>query len=261
MHIPFLNEGVAGDHSPFTVIFTHSMDEVFVDLGLFSITKFTVNMWLGAALLVGAIMLAQKTSMIPKGAFRFLFEELYHFIRDEMVYPTMGKDHGRRLLPFFLTIFSFILTLNLLGMVPIPVIGGAATSNLGFTLSLAAAVLALSIGGGLILNGPMGFVKSFVPSGLPFVLIPVIFALEVFGFFIKHTVLAVRLFANMIAGHMVVGAFIGLIFLFHSIWMAGVSIPLALFISFIELLVAFLQAYVFTLLAVLFVGSTVHPDH
>ena len=269
--IPFL-EG----ESPFsfTTIFAHNMDQVILKLGpmvfseeiggpagIFSVTKYTLNLWVASALLLLCVIVAQKTSAIPKGVFRFLFEKLFLFIRDELVYPTMGAKHGKAFLPFFMTVFSLILTLNLVGMVPLPVIGGATTSNLGFTLPIALSVLVVSIGGGLMVNGPGGFIKSFIPSGLPTAIVPVIFLLELAGFFIKHSVLAVRLFANMLGGHLVTGAFLGLIFLFQSYGMSAVSVPMALFIGFIELLVAFLQAYVFTLLAVLFIGGTVHPDH
>ena len=256
LEIPFLEGG-----SPFGYIFAHNMDEVFVDLGIFSITKYTLNLWLASGLLLMCVTLAKKTTAIPQGVFRYLFESLFLFIRDELVYPTMGAKHGRVFLPFFMTVFSLILTLNLVGMFPLPYIGGATTSNIGFTIPMALAVLIGSIGGGLIVNGPGGFVKSFIPSGLPTAIVPVIFILELVGFFIKHGVLAIRLFANMLGGHLVTGAFLGLIFLFQSYGVAGASIPMAVFIGFIELLVAFLQAYVFTLLAVLFIGGTVHPDH
>jgi F-type H+-transporting ATPase subunit a len=143
----------------------------------------------------------------------------------------------------------------------IPLLFGTATSNLGMTGLLALSVLLLSIGAGIKENGVGGFLHSFLPPGIPKALLPVIFALEVIGFFIKHGVLAIRLFANMIAGHLVIGAFLATIFIAKSYAMAGIAVPLALFASVLELLVCFLQAYVFTMLSVLFVGGTVHPEH
>ncbi len=131
-----------------------------------------------------------------------------------MVRPTMGGHHGDRFVPFFCTLFSAILVMNLLGMVP----GlGTATSNLMVTGALAAIVLLVSILSGLVIH-KSHFLHLFVPSGLPKAIVPLLFVLELVGFFIKHAVLAVRLFANMIAGHLVIGAFLGLIFLFKSIW-------------------------------------------
>ncbi len=255
---------VAAEHggNPFDYIFHHALDDAFgLGRSIVSPSKFTWTMLLAAGLLILAARAANKTSAAPQGFFRGIFESLYFFIRDEMVYPTMGAHHGRAFVPFFMTIFSFILTLNLLGMVPIPGIGGAVTATLGFTVPMALVILAVSIGAGIKYNGPAGFVKGFIPPGLPKLLVPVIFFLEIIGFFVKHGVLAVRLFANMLAGHMVIGAFFGLIFLFNAYWMAVPSVLLALAISFLELLVAFLQAYVFTLLSVLFIGATVHPEH
>lgn len=159
--------------------------------------------------------------------------------------------------PFFCTLFVFIFTLNLLGIVP----GcGTATSNLFVTGALAGIVLLVSVGSGIVFHGEK-FFTLFVPSGVPKFVVPLLFILELFGFFIKHAVLMVRLFANMIAGHLIIGSFLGLIFLFKSYGVAGPSVLLALFVTFLELLVAFLQAYVFTLLSVLFVGGMVHPEH
>ncbi|MEQ8766763.1 MAG: F0F1 ATP synthase subunit A [Planctomycetota bacterium] len=248
--------------NPFDYIFHHALDDAFgMGSTPVSPSKFTLTMLVGAGLLLLAARSMNTESAVPKGRLRGIFESLYFFIRDELVYPTMGEHHGRVFVPFFMTVFSFILTLNLLGMVPIPGIGGAVTATLGFTLPMALVILAVSIGAGIKYNGPAGFLKGFIPPGLPVWLVPAIFALEIIGFFIKHGVLAVRLFANMLAGHMVIGAFLGLIFLFNAYWMAVPSVLLALAISFLELLVAFLQAYVFTLLSVLFIGATVHPEH
>ena len=160
-----------------------------------------------------------------------------------------------------MTMFSFIFTMNLIGLVPIPKIGGAATGTLGSTIALAAIVFLVSTIAGIKYNGIGGFFKCFAPSGVPAFVMPLLFVIELIGYVIKHAVLAIRLFANMLAGHLVLGAFLGLIFVYKSYAMSAVSIPLALFISFLELLVAFLQAYVFTLLSALFIGGTVHPDH
>ena len=258
MLLPFLT-GDAGN--PIAEIFAHNMDHPMVHLGPVSITKFTLNMWVAAGILALALAKADKKTMVPKGRLRGLFESIYFFVRDEIVYPIMGEHHGHSFMPLFLTLFSFIFVTNLVGMIPLPGIGGAATSTLGLTIPLALTVFVVSIGAGIWYNGPFGFLKGFLPPGVPFFVLPILFPIEILGFVIKHGVLAIRLFANMLAGHLVLGGFLGLIFVFKSYGAVGIALPLALFISLLELLVCFLQAYVFTLLATLFIGGAVHPEH
>lgn len=236
--------------------FQHALDHQFGDG---PVSKFKIMLLLGAVLAACAGYVSMRNrSAVPSGVIRNLIESIVLFIRDGMVRPTMGH-HGDRFVPFFCTMFLFIVFVNYLGIVPIPIIGGTATSNLMVTGALAATVLAVSIGSGFALHGPGGFVKLFVPHGLPAPLAPLLFVLEFVGMFIKHGVLMVRLFANMLAGHLVIGAFIGLIFMYEL--PALPALLLALLIMTVELLVAFLQAYVFTLLSTLFVGAMVHPDH
>jgi F-type H+-transporting ATPase subunit a len=245
--------------NPFEYVLHHNMDAPL--FSAVAITKFTANMLLSAAILIGLVLITNKRSMVPSGFLRNTFEGLYTFIRDDMVYPAMGEKDGRAMMPFFLTLFSFILTMNLVGMLPLPVIGGAATSQLSLTVVLAASVLLLSIGMGIAKTGIGGFFGHFMPSGVPGAILPLIVVIEFFGFFVKHAVLAVRLMANMLGGHLVVGAFIGMIVLFKSYAMAGFSVPMMVFVNLLEILVAFIQAYVFTLLSAMFIGGTMHPDH
>lgn len=243
---------------PIKWIFIHNMD---VPMGPIGISKLTLNMWLSAVLLGLMMFLARKDGLVPSGKLRGIFEMIYFFIRDDIVYPIMGEHHGKSFLPFFMTLFSFLFMMNLIGLVPLPGIGGAATGTLGLTIPMAVIVFMVSTIAGIKYNGVGGFLKGFLPSGVPAFVIPLLFPIEIIGYVIKHAVLAIRLFANMLAGHLVLGGFLGLIFVYETYAMSVVSIPLALFISFLELLVAFLQAYVFTLLSALFIGGTVHPDH
>ena len=222
------------------------------------LSNFAFMIGLAAVVVLAICLLTNKKSLVPTGFFRNALEGMVLMIRG-MVRNTMGH-HGDRLIPFFCTLFIFILTMNVLGMIPIPGVGGTATSNLNVTGMLAGIVVLVSIASGFITQGPGGFLKLFVPGGLPVALVPVLFTLEFVGFFIKHGVLMVRLFANMLAGHLVIGAFLGLIGDVGT-QMAILSVPLSLFVSLLEVLVAFLQAYVFTLLSVLFIGAMVHPDH
>lgn len=251
--LPFLAEGDP-NQTQVEYAFNHALSH---HLGGTIISNAMVMIAISAVLILMIVAMIDRRSLVPRGVFRNAMESIALFIRG----MTREAHLPDKFVPLFATFFVFILTMNLLGMVPIPVIGNTATSNLNVTGALAAIVLLVSIVSGLVYQGPGGFVKLFIPGGLPAALVPVLFVLEFVGFFIKHGVLMVRLFANMLAGHLVIGAFLGLIGDMESVGMAALSVPLSLFVACLELLVAFLQAYVFTLLGVLFVGGMVHADH
>jgi F-type H+-transporting ATPase subunit a len=185
------------------------------------------------------------------------------WVRDEMVVPNMGKETGNKLLPFFLCMFFFILFMNVLGLVP----GSAtATSSIFVTAALAAITLLSMVFGGMIVQGPIAFWKNLVPH-VPLPLWPLMFVVELVGLMVKPFALTVRLFANMTGGHLVVLSFMGLIFFFAGMSPAigyGVS-PIAVgfgvFVMIIEIFVAMLQAYIFTLLSILFIQASIHPEH
>lgn len=189
-----------------------------------------------------------------------LAEEYVLFIRDGMVLPNMGKE-GKNFLPYFCTLFLFILFVNLAGMIPEM---KTATSNISVTAALALCSGGLILYSGLKFHGIVGFLKGFVPSGTPGWLVPLIFPLEVVSLVIKVCVLAIRLFANMLSGHMVLICLLLIIFIvgqMHIAAGAGALVPamcLEIFMTCLELLVAFLQAYVFTLLTAIFAGSVIH---
>ena len=178
----------------------------------------------------------------------------------------MGPEDGRRFLPFFLYVFFFIAFGNLLGLIPNSV---TSSSTIFVTGALAFVTFALMIGGGILRQGPGAFFKNLVPHGVPVFMVPLLFPLEVFGLVVKPVALAIRLFANMLAGHLVLYSFLGLIFLFakmveQSILSYPLAIPgvgLAVFIFIIESFVALLQAYIFTLLSCIFIQQSLHPDH
>lgn len=186
------------------------------------------------------------------------------WVRDEMVFPSMGRERGTKFLPFFLTLFFFILFMNLLGLVP----GGVtATASVWVTAALATITLFSMLVFGMVIQGPLAFWKNLVPH-VPLVLWPLMFAIELVGLVIKPFALTVRLFANMNGGHMVVLSFLGLVFFFAKTAGAGVGwgiSPLALgfavFIMIIEAFVAVLQAFIFTQLSILFIQTSVHPEH
>ncbi|HVO33174.1 MAG TPA: F0F1 ATP synthase subunit A [Elusimicrobiota bacterium] len=216
-----------------------------------------VMLLVAAALVtVGTLTARAQSGAVSTGWANF-FEMIIVYIRDEIVRPNLG-ERGDKYLPYFLTLFFFILTCNLLGLVPF---GMTATSNVAVTGALAALTFLMIISSGIFEHGPVHFLQSFVPSGLPWWLVPVIFFFEVLGLFTKAFALCVRLFANMIAGHIAILVIISLIFLFRTLWLAPISIVAAAAVSLLEVFICFLQAYVFTLLTALFVGAAVNPQH
>jgi len=194
-----------------------------------------------------------------------LFAGFAKWVRDEIVHPAMGRESGDRFLPFFLTLFFFILFMNLLGLVP----GSAtATASIFVTAALAAMTLVAMIACGMIAQGPIAFWKNLVPH-VPLVLWPMMFVVELVGLMIKPCALMIRLFANMTGGHLVVLTCMGLIMFFAEggskavvgYGSAPVAVGFAVFIMIIESFVACLQAYIFTMLSVLFVQASIHPEH
>ncbi|MEW6074375.1 MAG: F0F1 ATP synthase subunit A [Planctomycetota bacterium] len=188
------------------------------------------------------------------------------WIRDEMVYPVMGKKMGRRFLPYFLCVFFFIMFMNVMGLVPFSV---TATASIFVTGALALTTLVAILACGMIAQGPIAFWKNLVPH-VPLVLWPLMFFVEVLGLLVKPFALMIRLFANMNGGHMVVLSFMGLIFYLARPEMWGVAggwgavpigIGFAVFIMIIEAFVALLQAYIFTQLSIIFVNASIHPEH
>ncbi len=190
-------------------------------------------------------------------------EVLVFFIRDEVAVKAMGED-GRRFTPLLLTFFFFILVAALLGLLPFALVS---TSNLAVTMALAMVSFAAQQAAGIWRHGFLGHLRHLVPAGLPLWLLPVMVPIEILGMFTKPFALMVRLFANMLAGHMVIAMLLLLIPLLASInplfgWaVVPVSLSLALFIMLLELLVAFVQAFIFTLLTAIFIGLYAGPGH
>jgi F-type H+-transporting ATPase subunit a len=219
------------------------------------ITKHTIMLVTAAILLLVLLLpLRRIRGGVPHGMGNFL-EMLIIFIRDEVIYPNLGEKDGRKYLPYFLTIFFFILFANLLGMVPY---GSTPTGNISVTAGLAGISLLVMIGSGVARWGLFGYLGSFIPHGVPAFVIPILFPIEIIGILVKHFALSIRLFANMLAGHAVISVFLALI---SSFAIAPISIIGSVAISMLELFVAALQAYIFTMLSSLFIGGALHPEH
>ena len=224
------------------------------------VSKAVLMMLIAAVSLVALFGFAMRRSRLagaPSGVTNAL-EAVVLFIRDDVAVAAMGKTWGRRFTPFLCTLFFFILACNLLGMLP----GSyTATSNLNVTAALSLMTLGLIVVCGMIAQGPVGYMKHMVPAGTPLLLAPLVVLIEILSLLVKPIALTIRLGANMTAGHIVILVMLSFIFVFKSVFVAGLSIPLAVAITILELIVAFIQAYVFTLLSSIFIGMVVHPSH
>jgi F-type H+-transporting ATPase subunit a len=234
----------------------------------FKITKFMV-IELAVAILLALFFIGLAKSIrggrLPRGRFGNILEAMLLYFRDKVARPCIGGHDADRFVPFLWTIFFFVLGCNLFGMIPWM---GSPTGSLATTAALALTTFIVVVSAGVHKLGGWGWVKSLVPHmDLPLpVKIPMLilmFPIEVLGLLIKHSVLAVRLLANMMGGHVVLAVIIAFIgasaqsLLWWAVTPASVLGATAL--SMLELLVAFLQAYIFTFLSALFIGMTVHP--
>lgn len=232
----------------------------------FSITKHVVYQLLVAVLLmVMLIKLARSyrrgagRKTAPRGRWKNMWEVMVTYIRDEVAKPNLGH-HYKKYLPYLLSVFFFILFANLIGLIPF---GATATANITVTATLAGFTFVMTQMAGTKEH----WQHIFWPPG-PLLIKPLMIPVEILGLFTKPFALAIRLFANMVAGHMVLLNIIGLIFLFTAGfgvaagWAATVfSVMFSLFIYALELLVAFIQAYVFTILSALFIGMAIVEHH
>jgi F-type H+-transporting ATPase subunit a len=223
-----------------------------------SITNHVVMLWIAALFLILLFWLAFRTKRVAPSGVGALLEMLVMFIRDQVAIANMGEKQGKRFTPLLVTFFFFILTCNLMGLIPL---FSTATGNVNVTLALALVTFLSTQVFGIMESGFIGYYKSLVPHGVPFYLWPLMFVIEIMGLIAKHVALTIRLFANMTAGHIVLFAFLGLIIMFKSFMISPVSIGFGVFVYFLELLVAFIQAYIFTVLSSLFIGMAVHPEH
>ncbi|MDA3954076.1 MAG: F0F1 ATP synthase subunit A [Bacteroidales bacterium] len=207
----------------------------------------------------------EREGKAPKGL-QSLLEPLILFIRDDVAKPSIGEKHYEKFTPFLLTIFFFILINNLLGLVPILPGGANVTGNITVTMALALFTFFITT----ITGNKNYWSHIFNTPGVPWWLklpLPLIPFIELFGVFIKPFVLMVRLFANISAGHIIVLGFFSLIFIFGNMstalgWVVSpVSIIFTIFMSILEILVAFIQAYVFTILSAIYFGMASEESH
>ena len=224
----------------------------------FSVTKSLFMMIVSSLLLIIVLLKAafsNSKNKVPRGVGNFI-ETIIVFIRDEIVIPNMGKE-GIKMLPFFLTIFFFILFANFVGLVPFM---AQPTKNINVTAGLALITFSTTQIMGVKKNGFLGYFKGLVPHGVPAFVLPIMIIVEFIGLFTKPFALLMRLFANITAGSIIILSLISLIFIMNY---AGIliAVPFSIFIYCLEIFVALLQAYIFTMLSVIFINMAMHQEH
>jgi F-type H+-transporting ATPase subunit a len=228
--------------------------ESIVDL---SITKNVAQMLLSVVVLfllftsIARSYQKHGVTSAPKGKQSF-FEPLIVFVRDDIAKGNIGEK-SEKFVPYLLSVFFLILINNVFGMIPI---GANLTGNIAFTLTLSVFTLIITN-----INGKKTYWSHIFLPHAPKAIWPILIPIEIVGILTKPFALMIRLFANMTAGHIIIISLIGLIFVFKTLYIAPVSVAFALFIDVLECLVAFLQAYIFTMLTALFIGSAVEEHH
>lgn len=242
-------------------IMGHIVDHPLVHIEIFgfdlSITKHVLMMWVVAAIMIAMFVAAfRKPKLVPHGLANF-FEFIIEYLEKEVMQPYLGS-HTRHYAPYLLTAFFFILMCNLLGLVP-----GAATATGNISVTAAMALLTFSMVqiAGIKNHGLVGYFKGLIPPGLPIFILPIMVPVELISLCTKHFALAIRLFANMVAGHVVIFALLLIIFTFKSYVIGAVTLGGILFVSLLEILIALIQAYIFTILSSVFIGMAVHQEH
>ncbi len=225
-----------------------------------SITKNISSMLLVAIIMLLVFLSVTKAykkrpGQAPKGIQSF-FEPIILFIKDDIAIPNIGKKY-ERYLPYLLTVFFFIWFNNMLGVIPIFPGSANVTGNIAVTMVLAVCTFLITN-----LTANKNYWRHiFAMPGLPLPVLLIMVPIEIIGIFTKPFALMIRLFANITAGHIVVLSLVSLIFIFKTTMLAFASVPLVLFIDVLELFVALLQAYIFTMLSALFIGLAVQEHH
>jgi F-type H+-transporting ATPase subunit a len=228
----------------------------------FSITKNVASLFISVLILLVVLLTAagayKKTGVTsaPKGVQSFM-EPIVLFVRDEVAIPNIGKKKFAKYMPFLLTIFFLVLTNNFLGLIPFFPGGANVSGNIAFTMTLAVCVFVV-----VNLSANKSYWEHiFWMPGMHWSMKLFLAPIELIGVFTKPISLMIRLFANITAGHILVLSLICLIFIFKTVYASAIAVPFAVFIGLIELLVAFLQAYIFTMLSAMYIGMATEEHH
>jgi F-type H+-transporting ATPase subunit a len=243
-----------------------------------SVNKAVAYLWLGGlvTIMFGIWFMRFGLSLRP-GRRQTTGEGLYDALQGQIAEGNLPKKAASFWFPYCASLFLFIWVLNLLGFLPLPLSDEkfhlfglalptfgiyAATANLGVTLALALVTFFATHVEGIRYNGPVRYFKSWIPAGVPKLILPLVVFLEVVGQFMRLISLSVRLFANMLAGHMLLLVMLGLIFIFSSIALAALAVPVAVGVYIFEVgIVVTIQAFVFALLSAIYIGGAIEPEH
>ncbi|MFH0976712.1 MAG: F0F1 ATP synthase subunit A [Spirochaetota bacterium] len=244
---------------PISELNEHFLNEKLFGMFDMRITKFVLLMW-GVAIALMLIFIpvarALKKQSVSSSKWVNMWEALIGFVHDDIVAPNFDHHYEKKAMPYFCSLFFFVLICNYMGLIPTL---QTPTGNLAVTAGLAILTLTAMIGVGVIKQGPFSYFKGLVPHGVPAVIgIILLFPIELLGLMIKPFALTIRLFANMTGGHVVVIVFLYLVMMFQNYFVGIGSVVGALMIYFLELLVAFIQAYIFASLSAMFIGSSLH---
>jgi F-type H+-transporting ATPase subunit a len=237
-----------------------------------SITKAVVYLMIGTVvtIVLGLLLMRYRLGVQP-GVRQTIGEQLYEVAEVQIAEQGLPSKAIHRWFPYVASLFLFILVVNLLGFIPLPLTGEtyhgvptwgiyAATSSLSVTLALALLTFVFTHFEGIRWNGPVKYFKSWIPEA-PKALLGLIVPLEILGQFMRLISLSVRLFANMLAGHILILTFLGLIFIFQSLALLPVIIPATLFYVFEVVIVVGIQAFIFAALSAIYIGSAIEPEH
>jgi F-type H+-transporting ATPase subunit a len=225
-----------------------------------SITNEVVLLWAAAGLVLALLWpVCRRREPVARGPLRNLFEALIEFVDSEIVREGIGAE-GRRWSTFLLALFFFILFANLLGLVPAPSVFKSVTANINVTGALALAVFGVVLHASVRQHGTLGFLRRFVPAGVPRWVLPMVVPIEVVSWLVKPVSLAIRLFANMVAGHTLLFVFISLeataAWFIKPLPYAG-----AVLMECFELFVCFIQAFIFTMLGGMYIREALEAPH
>ena len=268
----------AGDFEPQDEFELHPWVSIHIGPLDMSINKAVVYLWIGAAvaIILGTWIMRFGLSLRPSRR-QTMGESIYELVQGQIAEGNLPSKAIGKWFPYVASLFLFIWILNLISFVPLPISNEhfelfgveiptfglyAATSSLSVTLALAILTFCATHVEGIRYNGARKYFKSWIPSGVPGGLLPLIVPLEVISQFMRLISLSVRLFANMLAGHILILTFLGLMFILESIILAVFVVPIAtVFYLFEVVIVVSIQAFIFSALSAIYIGSAIEPEH
>jgi F-type H+-transporting ATPase subunit a len=263
------NAFARGEFDPTTEFEQHEWIPIHLGPLNLSVTKAVAYLWLGTALtiLLGFVLMRGKTLNRRQTA----GETIYEVAQTQIAEQGLPAKAIGRWFPYVASLLLFIFVINLIGFIPLPLTGEkwhgvptwgiyAATSSLSVTLALALLTFVFTHYEGIRWNGSVRYFKSWIPEA-PKGLLLLIIPLEILGQFMRLISLSVRLFANMLAGHILILTFLGLIFIFQSLALIPVLIPAIVFYLFEVIIVVGIQAFIFSALSAIYIGSAIEPEH